>query len=114
MVERLWVYLLYPSTIFALGGGAFPRSDAPLIPIQDEACRGLAVKEWNRVVDGEVIVVLVIGQCFGLEYSGTANGPGNIVIVQGTLGSCVSFHNPLCSFYCKLCPAIRLGIHNRG
>ena len=59
---RLWVYLLYLSLLFLhCGCGAFHRGVVPLIPIQDEAYRGLAVKEWSHVVNGGVIIVLVIG-----------------------------------------------------
>ena len=69
---RLWVYLLYLSTILHCGGGGFPRGIVLPLPIRGVACRGLAVQEWNSGVGGGVGVALVIGQYFGLGCSGTA------------------------------------------
>ena len=55
--EKLWVYLLYLSTI----GGEFPRGIVLLLPIQGVAYRGMAVKEWNHGVGSGVGIAPVTG-----------------------------------------------------
>ena len=43
-------------------GGGFHRSVVPPLSIQDVACRGLSVKQWNHGVGSEVGLLPVIGQ----------------------------------------------------
>ena len=52
------------------------------------------------------IFVLRWRMIFSWRCAATTHSPGNIVIVQGTLGDCVPIYNPLCSFNCELSPAI--------
>ena len=60
--ERLWVFLLYLSTILVF---KWWRS-LSLCCTAAIHCRGLTVKEWNHGVGGQVGVTLVIGQYLGL------------------------------------------------
>ena len=69
---RLWVYLLYLSTIFALRWWRISSQRCAATTHSGVACRGLTVQEWNPRVDDGVGVAPVIGQYFGLGCFGTA------------------------------------------
>ena len=76
----------------SFSGGGVHHGVEQLLPIRSVACRGLAVKEQNHGVGGEVRVAPVIGQYLRLGCFGIVEWPGQHCRCPRNLGG-LCFHS---------------------